>query len=217
MEPELAAKRRNGHKAERRHPKLKPQMNADERRFDSNTKARSSDFAMGLRRDKENAPHLSKSWSNDGALVLPPEERFFTKPELAKVMKVSVRCITDMMRRGEIRYLKINGHLVRFRLQDVNQRLSETVLCCEGTEGSETATSHAQHSTLNAQGGKCEQGRTGGSAAVPEAGAPSESRTRLRADASACATGGLRRDKPARHARTMGVAEQGGVKDQDKD
>jgi excisionase family DNA binding protein len=154
----MAAKGRKGHQAERRHPKLKPQINtrlradasacatgglrrdkparhADERRSDFNTKARSSDCAMGLRRDKENAPHLSKARSNDGALVLPPEERFFTKPELAKVMKVSVRCITDMMRRGEIRYLKINGHLVRFRLQDVNQRLSETVLFCEGPEG----------------------------------------------------------------------------------
>lgn len=67
----------------------------------------------------------------EGGIALPPEERFFTKPELAKVMKVSVRCITDMMRRGEIRYLKFNGHMVRFRLQDVNQRLSETVLFCE--------------------------------------------------------------------------------------
>lgn len=69
---------------------------------------------------------------SEGGIVLPPEERFFTKPELARVMKVSVRCITDMMRRGELRYLKINGHLVRFRLQDVNQRLSETVLVCKG-------------------------------------------------------------------------------------
>ena len=84
-----------------------------------------------------------------GGIVLPPEERFFTKPELAKVMKVSVRCVTDMMRRGEIRYLKINGHLVRFRLQDVNQRLSETVLFCGMPARGEWATANIQHSTAN--------------------------------------------------------------------
>ena len=90
------------------------------------------------RRSRSGPPHRGmatedrkgESRKTEGGIVLPPEERFFTKPELAKVMKVSVRCVTDMMRRGEIRYLKINGHLVRFRLQDVNQRLSETVLFC---------------------------------------------------------------------------------------
>ena len=60
--------------------------------------------------------------------ALPLDERFFTKPEMAKLMKVSIRCLSDMMRRGEVSFLKINGRLVRFRLQDVNKRLGETVL-----------------------------------------------------------------------------------------
>lgn len=101
---------------------------------------------------KEDKDRHRADRKTEGGIVLPPEERFFTKPELAKVLKVSVRCITDMMRRGEIRYLKINGHLVRFRLQDVNQRLSETVLCCEGTEGSETRR-HGDAETGKREGG----------------------------------------------------------------
>ena len=68
----------------------------------------------------------------------PPEERFFTKREMAALMKISVRCLTDMMRRGEIAYLKINNRIVRFRLEDVNQRLGETVLVCpRAVEGHE--------------------------------------------------------------------------------
>lgn len=73
------------------------------------------------------------------AVVTSPEERFFTKPELAKLMKISVRCLTDMMRRGEVPYLKINGRLVRFRLQDVNRRLGETVLVCQQNPGGNEA------------------------------------------------------------------------------
>jgi predicted site-specific integrase-resolvase len=69
----------------------------------------------------------------------PPEERFFTKREMAGLMKISVRCLTDMMRRGEIAYLKINNRIVRFRLQDVNQRLGETVLVCQHNDGGNKA------------------------------------------------------------------------------
>jgi excisionase family DNA binding protein len=69
----------------------------------------------------------------------PPEERFFTKREMAALLKISVRCLTDMMRRGEIAYLKINNRIVRFRLQDVNQRLGETVLVCQRNDGGNKA------------------------------------------------------------------------------
>ena len=75
---------------------------------------------------------MKTEYPNTPGAVLPPEERFFTKPEMAALMKVSIRCLSDMMRRGEVSYLKINGRLVRFRLQDVNRRLTETVLVCHG-------------------------------------------------------------------------------------
>ena len=67
--------------------------------------------------------------------VLPTEERVFTKPELAKHLKVSIRTITEMMKRGELAYIKINGRLVRFRLEDVHARLTETCLVCNAPEG----------------------------------------------------------------------------------
>ena len=56
---------------------------------------------------------------------------FYTKPEIAAIMRVSVRTVTIMMRRGEISYLKFNQRLIRFRLDDINRRLTETVLMCE--------------------------------------------------------------------------------------
>ena len=62
----------------------------------------------------------------------------FTKPQMAAMLQISIRCLTDMMRRGEIAYLKINNRIVRFRLEDVNQRLGETVLVCpRAVEGHE--------------------------------------------------------------------------------
>lgn len=73
------------------------------------------------------------------AALPPPEERFFTKREMAALMKISVRCLTDMMRRGEIACLMINNRIVRFRLQDVNQRHGETVLVCQHNDGGNKA------------------------------------------------------------------------------
>jgi len=67
--------------------------------------------------------------------TVPEGEQLFTKPEIAKLLKVSIRTITEMMRRGEIAYLKINGRLVRFRLDDVHARLTETCLVCNAAEG----------------------------------------------------------------------------------
>jgi excisionase family DNA binding protein len=61
-------------------------------------------------------------------VALPEGEEFFTKPEIAKLMKVSIRTVTEMMNRGEIAYLKIGERLVRFRLEDVQRCLSAKCL-----------------------------------------------------------------------------------------
>jgi excisionase family DNA binding protein len=52
----------------------------------------------------------------------------FTKPQMAAMLQVSIRCLTDMMKRGEVTYLRLNGRLVRFRAEDVLRRLSEVAL-----------------------------------------------------------------------------------------
>ena len=67
-----------------------------------------------------------------GALP-PPGAVFLTKAQMAALLQVSVRCITDMMKRGELPYLKLRGGFVRFRLEDVQRRLSETALVCHAT------------------------------------------------------------------------------------
>ena len=58
-------------------------------------------------------------------------EGFYTKSEMARLLKVSIRSVTKMMRRGLLPYLRWEG-TVRFRLEDVNRRLSETCLFCDG-------------------------------------------------------------------------------------
>lgn len=66
--------------------------------------------------------------------ALPPSDAvFLTKAQMAALLQVSVRCITDMMKRGELPYLKLRGGFVRFRLEDVQRRLSETALVCHPT------------------------------------------------------------------------------------
>jgi len=57
-----------------------------------------------------------------------PTGVFFTKPEMAQLLKVSLRTLCEMMDRGELPYLKIGGKIVRFRLEDVQRRLTETCL-----------------------------------------------------------------------------------------
>lgn len=71
--------------------------------------------------------------------ALPEGERFFTKPEVARLLKVSVRCVTKMMRRGQLPYLKIGKRMVRLRLGDIERRLNETSLVCKSTGGKEGA------------------------------------------------------------------------------
>ena len=53
---------------------------------------------------------------------------------MAALLQVSVRCVTDMMKRGELPYLKLRGGFVRFRLEDVQRRFSETALVCPAPE-----------------------------------------------------------------------------------
>ena len=50
--------------------------------------------------------------------ALPQGVLLFTKAQMAAAMQVSLRCLTGMMNRGEISYLKINGRIVRFRPED---------------------------------------------------------------------------------------------------
>lgn len=63
----------------------------------------------------------------------------FTKPQMAAMLQVSIRCLTDMMKRGEVPYLKVNGRIVRFRVEDVLRRLNEVVLVCHSNNGGTTA------------------------------------------------------------------------------
>ena len=53
----------------------------------------------------------------------------FTKRQMAAMLQISIRTLNDMMQRGEVSYLKINGRLVRFRLEDVNRRLTRRCWC----------------------------------------------------------------------------------------
>ena len=57
--------------------------------------------------------------------ALPEGVLLYTKPQMAAALQISVRCLTGMMRRGEISYLQI-GRLVRFRPEEAVRRLSQT-------------------------------------------------------------------------------------------
>jgi excisionase family DNA binding protein len=49
---------------------------------------------------------------------VPPELRLYTKHEVADLFHLVIRRLEEMMRRGEIGYVRI-GRLVRFRLADI--------------------------------------------------------------------------------------------------
>ena len=56
--------------------------------------------------------------------VIPkPGEEFLTKKELAALLKVGVRTVNSIMARGDIRFSKLSGHLVRFHVDDVQRYL----------------------------------------------------------------------------------------------
>ncbi len=91
----------------------------------------------------------------------PPEGvLLFTKEQMAALLQVSVRCLGEMMRRGEISYLKIGGKMVRFRAALALRRLRETSLVCHG----EGAVASEQSSVISGQwpvssGGRDKQGQ----------------------------------------------------------
>ena len=59
---------------------------------------------------------------------IPEGVLLYTRFQMAELLQVSLRCLGEMMQRGEVSYLKINGRMVRFRIEDVNRRLNETSL-----------------------------------------------------------------------------------------
>ena len=64
---------------------------------------------------------------------LPEGVLLYTKAQMAAAMQISVRCLTGMMSRGDISYLKIHGRLVRFRPEDALRRVAETSLVWQST------------------------------------------------------------------------------------
>ncbi len=75
----------------------------------------------------------------EGMPALPPGQMFFTKPQMAGILQVSVRTVTSMMANGELCYLKLRGRFVRFRLEDVQRRLNETAFVCNGAKAKDNA------------------------------------------------------------------------------
>lgn len=69
--------------------------------------------------------------------ALPQGVLVYTKPQMAAALQVSLRCLCDMMKRGEIRYLKLKGRFVRFVPEDVLRQLIESSLVCNGVGPSE--------------------------------------------------------------------------------
>lgn len=49
----------------------------------------------------------------------------FTKPQMAAMLQISVRTLSNLMQQGDVSFLRINGKLVRFSSEDVIRRLKE--------------------------------------------------------------------------------------------
>ena len=85
---------------------------------------------------------------------LPQGVLLFTKAQIAAAMQVSLRCLTGMMNRGEISYLKNNGRIVRFRPEDALRRLNEKTLVCNDTTaegGARTRNARARSASASLQ------------------------------------------------------------------
>jgi excisionase family DNA binding protein len=85
-----------------------------------------------MKKNQRQSRGKSKKPSVTHCQEIPQGVVLYTKPQLAVLLQVSVRSVTNMMGRGEISYLKIGGRLVRFRIDEVNRRLTETVGVCKG-------------------------------------------------------------------------------------
>ena len=90
---------------------------------------------------QQDAPAVAGDRSSDGehgSGKMKPGERYFTRAELARILKVSVRKVDSMIAYREIPVLRL-GKLVRFRLEDVERVLNETMLTGKETFNPPTA------------------------------------------------------------------------------
>jgi excisionase family DNA binding protein len=58
------------------------------------------------------------------------ESPLLLKPEAASYLRISVRCLTDQMKKKKIAFHRIGGRAVRFKREDLDHYL-ETVVRCE--------------------------------------------------------------------------------------
>ncbi len=61
------------------------------------------------------------------AVTLPPGDKYFTRIELAGILKVSLRTVDALIANRAIPFLRL-GSLIRFRLEDVERYLAERFL-----------------------------------------------------------------------------------------
>jgi excisionase family DNA binding protein len=66
-----------------------------------------------------------------GTVKLPPGEKYFTRGELAGILKVSLRTVDAMIADQAIPFLRL-GKMIRFRIEDVERHLAERFLVREG-------------------------------------------------------------------------------------
>jgi len=84
---------------------------------------------------ESDAPRTARPTRNErvaDVTALPPGFIYLTKPQMAGILQVSVRCVWEMMQRGELPFFRLRGRFIRFRLEEVHQRLKETSFVCNG-------------------------------------------------------------------------------------
>jgi excisionase family DNA binding protein len=72
------------------------------------------------------------------AVVLPAGEKYFTRRELARILKVSLRTVDGLIADEAIPFLRL-GKAIRFRLEDVERHLAERFLVAKAPNGKEAA------------------------------------------------------------------------------
>lgn len=84
------------------------------------TKNRNLNTSSGLR------PPSPQSGEGRDAIEAVKADRYVTRVELARILKVSVRKVDSMIAEKEIPVIRL-GKAVRFRLEDVERRLDEAM------------------------------------------------------------------------------------------
>ena len=69
-----------------------------------------------------------------GAPEFSLRERYLTKREVAGLLHVTPRTIDNMMRRGQLVWVKL-GRTVRFKLDALERHIDETARVCRRTPG----------------------------------------------------------------------------------